>query len=260
MNEPQSQFENSDGTLTRTAVLLRRLQSALKGRLGKSPTYTDMAEWTGVGDRTIMDWFNNSGRPTAHFLLELLDRTSAHDRSQIINEACREWPTMESARFKCDRTMISQLKTILAQREGLTLIQGGDSAEGRTFFLSALANLFLENTERPCGVVGVDVHKPDWFVPVPGVKYLDNPIQLSRMRQAVRQAWPALIKGRLNLIILNGILSSMPKLQLHVNALARRRHIIVADKMENLKSRPRALSGLLVTRIAISEEGRQIHV
>ena len=80
--------------LTRTTLLLRRLRAALQGRAGLTPSYLDMEEWTGVAEGTLKDWFNNKGRPTAEFLLQLLDRTPEEIRHQILATTCKPWPTL----------------------------------------------------------------------------------------------------------------------------------------------------------------------
>ena len=89
MNDLQAQAASSQPSLSRVTLLLRRLQGSLHGRLGKSPTYSDMEEWTGAAEATVKDWFNNRGRPSAEFLLDLLDRVSQQSRHEAFPEIPR---------------------------------------------------------------------------------------------------------------------------------------------------------------------------
>jgi hypothetical protein len=193
-----------------------------------SPSYIEMEEWTGVAEGTVKDWFSNKGRPTSEFLLQLLDRVPGEIRNQILAATYKTWPTLAHPRLKCDQTIVSQLKTIISQGGGFTFIQGG-SDEARTFLLTALGNAFLAVTERPRSVAGFDVHAPDWFVPVPGLKYLHNLFHPALLREAIRQGWPQVASGKVQLICLNGIWTVMPDMQKEILALAARFPVVVAD-------------------------------
>ncbi len=80
----------------------------------------------------MKDWFDNNGRPTAEFLLQLLERILERMRLEILTQACRLFQTLDHLRMKCDQTIISQLKSISCQFHGFTLIVCGN-AESRTF-------------------------------------------------------------------------------------------------------------------------------
>jgi hypothetical protein len=90
----QTQNDNSSIQLTRMTRMLRRIKVALDGCAGISATYRDMEDWTGVHENTIKDWFNGRGRPTAEFLIELMDRIPAAARQQILATTCRTLPTL----------------------------------------------------------------------------------------------------------------------------------------------------------------------
>lgn len=213
---------------TRVTRLLRRLLSALRARDGRTPAYRDLEEWTGVPDATLKDWFTNKGRPTAEFLLQMMERVVGSLRQQLTNDACRIWPILDHPRLKCDLTVISQLKTCVCMHKALVVIQGGTD-ESRTILISALANTFLALTERPRRVNGIDIHDPDWFVPVPGVTYLHNLIQPASLEEAVSRLWPFLCMGRNNLVLLNGVFSRLPKFENGIRMLLAHQTVIVAD-------------------------------
>ena len=200
----------------------------MQGSLGRAPAYGDMEEWTGVAEGTLKDWFGNKGRPTAEFLLHMFERLPEKPRHEILDGACRVWPTLDHSRLKCDQTIISRLKTVVTQNSGLTFIQGGND-ENRTFLLTAMGHSFLGLTERPHRVGGIDVHDPDWFVPVTGVHYLGNVFQIAQVQEAARGLWSEIRAGKTRLVLLNLIWSTVPELQYQIRALARQCPVIVAD-------------------------------
>jgi hypothetical protein len=214
--------------LKRVTRLLRRAQDSLHTARGKAPSYAELEDWTGVAEGTVKDWFANNGRPTAEFLLQLLERIPERMRLEILTQACRLCPTLDHPRMKCDQTIISQLKSISGQSHGFTLIVGGNG-ESRTFLQTAMANAFLGMTTRPHKIAGIDVHEPDWFVPVPGVRYLHNLFHPVGLRERVQFDWPQIRTGGAQLIVLNGLWSAFPNIQNDLWALADSTAIIVAD-------------------------------
>jgi hypothetical protein len=201
---PQTQLSDSKPQSTRITLMLRQIQASVPGAGGKSPTYREMAEWTGIPEGTLRDWFNDSGQPTAECLLRLLERMPEGVRLRILDEFTRQWPTLEHSRLAGDRTLISRLKTILGQPKGFTYIQG-DNDERRTFLIAALGHSFLNLTQPPRRVLGLDVHAADWFVPVPGVDYLGNIFEPDRLRREAQRAWPQIRHGENSLVLLNGV-------------------------------------------------------
>lgn len=222
--------EESEPTVKRVTHLLRSLAGSLGGRGGRVATYVDMEQWTGVPQGTLTDWFGNRGRPTADFLLQLLERLAEPARHGTIDLACKTFPKLEGKRLVCDATTISQLKTIACQMNGLTFITGTEATdEARTYLLTALGNTFLDHTERPRRISGIDAHKPDWFVPLPGVNYLQNRMNPAHLREAVQELWPDICAGKNHLVVLNRIWSAAPNFQRDIKALANDNNVVVAD-------------------------------
>ena len=228
MSKPAPEpFSETIIPISRVTTLLRSLQVAVQWRAGKPPTYLDMEEWTGVAEGTLKDWLNHKGRPTAEFILNLLDRVPPQSRQEILGATCRSDPRLNHPRLQCDRTVISSLKTIITRPAGLTCITG-ESDEAKTFVMSALGHSFLFLTDRPRRVCGVDSHEPDWFVPVPGLHYCQNEDRPDRLREAVSRVWPEIEKGRHRLILLNGVWEANPGLHRAIIKLANRNPVIVA--------------------------------
>lgn len=231
MNEKSSlQSRQPDGQnqLTRVTRLLHRALDCLHNARGKSPTYRELEEWTQITHTTITDWFKNEGRPTAEFLLQILERVPEKARADMINSVCRLWPSLEHSRLKCDQTVISLLKTIICQPRGLVLVQGGND-ESRTFVVAALGNAFLDLTAKPRSLVGIDVHEPDWFVPLPGVHYLHNLFQPAKLLEAAREHWPMAQKSEAQLVVLNGLEAVLVHFRKHLKALSGRCPVIISE-------------------------------
>jgi hypothetical protein len=187
-----------------------------------------MEEWTGMAEGTIKDWFNNKGRPTAEFALQLLERIPEKARHENLESACRLCTTFEHPRLKCDQTILSLLRTIICQPRGLTVIQGGND-ESRTFLVAAMGHSYLGLTERPHRVAGLDVHATDWFVPVPGVHYLNNLFQADRLREAAFANWPEVPVRGTQLVLLNGISCALVDFQSRLRALTAKCPVIIAE-------------------------------
>jgi hypothetical protein len=110
MNEKANSNSNeasSIAQLKRVTRILRRVQSSLHNARGKSPSYDEVEELTGIPAGTVKDWFANNGRPTAEFLLQLLERIPERTRCEILTQAWRLCPTLDHPRLECDQTVIA---------------------------------------------------------------------------------------------------------------------------------------------------------
>jgi hypothetical protein len=200
----QSDMPDTRFQLTRVTRLLRCAQDSLHSALGTSPTYPELEEWTNVAEGTIKYWFNNNGRPTAEFALQLLERMPERQRHALLDSACRVLPSLEHPHLGCDHTIVSRLKTMIVQPHGLVFIQGGTD-ESRTFLATAMGHAFLSLTTKPHRVVGLDAHEPDWFVPLPGVRYFRNLFQPAQRLKAAKENWPKLQGRSPQLVVLNAM-------------------------------------------------------
>lgn len=224
----QSRTADAKSQLTRVARLLLRTRDSLHSALGSSPTYPELEEWTGMAEGTIKDWCNNKGRPIAEFVLQLLERVPEKQRHEILDSACRVFPTLDHPRLKCDQTIISRLKTMVSQPRGVVFIQGGND-ESRTFLLTAMGYAFLGLTARPHRLVGLDAHEPDWFVPLPGVRYLPNMFQPAKLLQAAKDNWPKVQFSGARLVVFNGTGVVLGGFHRQVKSLTGRCSVIVAE-------------------------------
>jgi hypothetical protein len=231
MNEkssPQSHTPGAQTQLTRITRLLQRAQDSIHSALGTSPSYSELEEWTGVPEGTIKYWFNNKGLPSAEFLLQLLERIAEKQRHDLLDSACRIYPSLEHPRLKCDHTILSRLRTIVSHSDGLVIVQGAND-ESRTFMLTTLGHAFLGLTASPHSLLGLDAHEPDWFVPLPGVRYFGNLFQPAQLLQAARDNWPKLQTRGAKLVLLNAIGVLMADFRRPIKALTARCPVIIAE-------------------------------
>ena len=212
---------------------VRRLLLALKVSLGRgkgSPlTFEDWGQLVSRPGNTLSSWCTDGQAYQVQALLASLERLPEPERHQLIEDACRPYPTLHHRRFAHDFVAVSNLASLLSQSCGFTAIQGGQD-HLRTFLLTALGHSFHEFGAGGAAVSGLDVHRPDTFVPVVGVRYLHNPLASTETMRQILQAWPTIRNAGSGLILLNGVWSRTPELQPQVVDLARRAHVIVADQ------------------------------
>ncbi|HZR20049.1 MAG TPA: hypothetical protein VFE51_22385 [Verrucomicrobiae bacterium] len=229
MKSKQTHAEDPNPQINRIVRMLRRIQPWLQSQRARVATFAEIEKWTNVPENTIRGWFAGQGNPSAEFLVGLVERIPDKARLEILDEFSRVYPSLDHARLAGDRTVLSRLTTLLGQSRGFSFIQGGNG-ELRTFVITALGHSNGALTIPLRRVLGVDVHASDWFVPVPGVVYLNNLLRSDDLRRAVQPAWPQLRNGETPLLIFNGLWSVLPELQQKIRALAERCHVLVADE------------------------------
>ena len=180
-------------------------------------------ELLGAPKSTINDWSHGKlAEPIKRFLCGL-ERLTEIERSRLVHRMCRPCPRFHDPQIAHDANAVGALTAILNQPSGVTFIVGPEAA--RTYLITAMGNSVAWRT-RACGL---DVHRPDAFVPVPGVSYLAEPCSLPQLRALFRHLWPRLIDRKNTLMILNGIWGQLPEMRLRVAKSAARRHVLVAD-------------------------------
>ena len=165
-----------------------------------------------------------------------MERLPEAERHRLIDGACREFPTLHHRKLSHDFVACSHLATLLRQPCGLTYIQGAPE-HMRTFVLHALGHSlgFWEvragQTTDPEKVAGVDVHRPDGFVPVIGVIYLANLLRAADIERQFERLWPSILGARARLVLLNGVWRTVRRLQAGILDAARHSHVVVADAL-----------------------------
>jgi len=247
--------------LQRGTLLLRRLRAAIEGIAGHALTYEELSALTGEPKSTLGNWINGDGQPSPETLLRLLEMLPTSLRNQILEEPAvsRSYPTLEHPRLAHDPVKVSCLKTIISQTKGITLVQG-ERETPVTFLLTALghsARILAANRRE---VLGLDSHAPDWFVPVAGVTYFENVLQLPQLRTAFEKAWPRMRACQGGLLILNGGWAQLPGVHEKIRDCARSCHVVVSDQLRSRS--PQANNGLthVITVAAERVHSDQIRV
>lgn len=217
------------GDADRVVKLLKCGWSAIEVCECRDISQDELSAILGISAATLINWTTHSTKLTQiEALLRILERVPASIREQLFGKVLRCFPSIESSQFANMPAVVSRLRSLVKQRTGLTIIQGDESS--RTFAFTALGHSILQAKPGPCDVRGIDVHAPDWFVPVPGIAYLPAHASRTRLRDEINSAWPrADCGGR---FMLNGILSLVPERQRQLLTLMQTHHVIIADELD----------------------------
>jgi hypothetical protein len=213
----------------RITKLLLNLKATLGQAVGQSLSYDDWSTITGRPANTIASWCIGGAAHQLEVLLASMERLTQEERHRLIDHACRDYPTLGHPKLSHDFVACSRLATLLGQPSGLTFIGGPEHM--RTFLLSALGHSGGALDPQRGRVTGVDIHRPDHFVPVAGVKYLDNLLRASDIEREFKRVWPALCAAKARLILLNGIWQHVPALQSEILDAARKSRVVIADAL-----------------------------
>ena len=213
----------------RITKLLLNLKATLGQAVGQSLSYEDWAQLAGRPANTIANWCSGGATHQLEVLLASMERLTQEERHRLLDHACRDYPTLGHPKLAHDFVACSHLTTLLRQNSGLTLIQGPEHM--RTFLLNALGNSASRLDLKQPAVAGVDTHRPDQFVPVIGLSYLNNLLRASDIEREFKRVWPALCAAKATLILLNGIWQHVPALQSEILDAARKSHVVIADAL-----------------------------
>jgi hypothetical protein len=180
----------------------------------------------GVSKSTIHDWFHGALADPIQNLLCAFERLSETDRILFLREFCRECPRLEHPRLAHDVESLNRLRFCLEQRAGLTIVDG--PAEPRTFLVTALGHSFarVDPQRMACGL---DVHRPETFVPVAGVYYCQHPPNPAEARKLLVEIMDGFKDSKAGVVIFNGIWSGISQFPAVIRRLMTTRHVIVAD-------------------------------
>lgn len=220
----------------RVRALFRATKAQLDISEGREVPYEDLARYAGQAASSVFDKLQKTAHPQVEALLGWLERLPEPTRNQLIDSVCRCFPKLENTRLAHDLAQVSRLKTLLRKPDGITVIQG-DSDELRTFVLTALGHSH-EIFELGGGVCGIDVHEPDWFVPLPSVIYLHNLLEPARLKEYVYRIWPTISRRVAHLVVLNGVWGALQPLEGELQELALRSHVIITDDPCIMAARP----------------------
>ena len=214
----------------RVMQLMRGIKSELEKVQGGPLPFKTLGCYSGESGSTAFDRLHRKHQPQVEALLSLLERVQEPARNRLLTEAFRFLPSLSDPRLAHDQVQISQLRGIIRQDTGFTIIQGANPGI-RTFLITALG------LEARCGIRGLDIHRPDWFVPAEGVLYL-NEGKADTLRSLCSEVWPQVIKSprdpkrNVRLFLFNGVWLACCSLQARIIEQAARAHCIIADELQ----------------------------
>ena len=165
-----SEIGEKGSELSRSSLLLRSLRALIEGGWGRTLTFEDLSRLTNQPKSTLCNWFNGEGEPSSETLLRLLELVPDAKRYTGLGKPpfCRTCPQIDHPSLAHDPVATSYLRAIISEIKGVTFVQGERDALV-TFVATALGRHVSVDSRSPRQVVGIDVHAPDWFVPVPGL-------------------------------------------------------------------------------------------
>lgn len=215
------------GKPERAVKLLKAAWKALELNELRSISQMALCRQLHVSQGTVINWL--TGETELHqveALLRILERLPEPTRHELLNRFLRCYPAMEADRLGHDPASVSRLRKLLEERNGLTLITGGSDGS-RTFLVTALGHAFQQLLSREGMIAGIDIHLPDWFVPVLGVSYLGFPCGSRRVREEALRLWPRPNHGAV--LVFNGVWSLLPERQKQILGWCENHHVLVAD-------------------------------
>lgn len=218
--------------LPRATKLLRKLRAAAELTFGRTLTYDELSDYTGEARSTLGRWFNGDGDPSPEIILRLLELTSEKNRHEMMDKApfCRVHPRIDHPFLEQDPVATSILGNLVSNSIGLTLVQGETEAAA-TFVATAIGHSarILGNHSRE--VMGIDVHNPDWFVPIPGLQYLNGLLAPGAIFKEFDVLWPRFANSRRTIVLLNGVFQPVAAAPQKVFQLATHCHLVIASKV-----------------------------
>ena len=212
----------------RARTLMRSVKNQMESFAGRVIEYDELAYYSGQSTSAVFDKLQRTTQPQIEAFLGWVERLPEANRNQSISQVCRCFPTLQNRRLSFDPTQVSHLTKLIQQPCGLTLIEAANAGL-RTFMVTALAHSRCSQASDPLAACGIDVHLPDWFVPVQYVNYLGNELDRAKLRVIVPHLWSALkhIEGRM--IVLNGIWPAARGFEEDIVNRSEHCHVVIAD-------------------------------
>jgi len=218
----------------RITALFNTLKASLSSAEGRPLSYEDLAVFSSRPSTTIADWFAGGATHQLSALLCMLERLPPEARHRLLDECCRIHPTLIHPWLAHDFHLVDALSELAEKQSGITVIEG-QPEHFRTFVATALGNATIRARSQQGVVVGLDIHPPNEFVPLPGVTYLDQPICSTTSLTMIHRAWRAIENTSAQCVILNGVMNLVTELFPEIFILSAGRHVIVADEMTAVK-------------------------
>ena len=211
----------------RAVKLLNLLEAGLTESHGRKLTLAEVSGYAGQSTSTLFDWLNWSTLRQIECVIRIFEALPKKSRSRIINHACRRLPLLSSKPIAWSESQVNGLELVLRKEKGITLLDGDENARG--FVFTAMAHSAWRISPF-ISVLGVDARLPAEFVPVPGVRYLNQPAKPATLREHVQAAFRLLAQCSGHFIILNEIGAMSQELQEQIVVLAAANHVLISGR------------------------------
>lgn len=206
--------------------LLADLRDRLATAEGRQFGYAELARLMGQSTSTVHFWFSSYRHPHLIAFMSLLERLSFEQRQAFLRSHCRMLPLLS------DSILVGQtaeLRKLLNKPAGCTIIVG-QSDKARAFVLTGFGHSWRQLHAGEDVPTGIDVQRPLEFVPIEGMRYIDDRLDRDEIRELVLSAWPKLATSRTRLLLGNQLWSLVPEVRSDLLRVARYRHVILAEK------------------------------
>lgn len=176
-----------------------------------------------------------------------MERLSEAQRTALLRDLCRDYPRLTHPRLAHDPQVIAWLRGLLIEPFVLGFVTGPTDAL-RTFLITAIGNSIplIVPRKRICGL---DVHRPDSFVPVPGVLYFRNPSDSAQVKRIILTQWNEIENSSADVFLFNGVWALLPEIRDNILRLAKRHIVMVADKFDSSFPGQGAARDVVVNRV-----------
>ena len=123
--------------------------------------------------------------------------------------------------------------------------------------MTACGHTYVRRGPKLLPPQGMDLHRPDNFVPVTSLKYLDPALGLTRLKELVLRAWPRIATHRSPLLPFNSVWSAVPSIQKDLLRCAAHKHVVLAEAMVPDLREITSLASVRVTLLTLSSAGPQ---
>jgi len=206
--------------------LLRDLLKRLSGEFKRAPGLAELAQMMGRSKSTTHFWFSEYHHPQIIGLMTMLEHLSSTERCSFIEAHCRILPTLSDPKLS---GATGELEELLTQEQGMTLVTGS-TASARSFFLSAFGHSWSRMRQPRTLVTGIEIHDAKRYVPVSGVRIIDETLPTAQIRELIGDIWPRILTSSAKLALFNRLLSVIPESVGDLIRMAKVKHVVLAVK------------------------------
>jgi len=113
-------------------LMMRAIKAELEAFQGRTLSFEQLASYTGEAASTAFDKLHRTHQPQVESLIRLLERLPQESRRRLVERVCRCYPTFCHPRIAHDPVQVSDLKSLLGQRTGFTMLQGASAGDARS--------------------------------------------------------------------------------------------------------------------------------